>query len=200
MAKKLTKANLAVLATVVAATQGNTVAYTSPKDHAELVAQGFVEINAGMVDNDGNIATRATAKGIEMNGNTEQSNTGAGSQTPAAPKPTFTLEAAALPTVSGRGGGRDAIYPFDEMQVGQSFFVPASAERPDPAKSLASTVSSATRRYSEETGETRTDRNGNVVPKLRATRKFAIRARSAADEAKEGFNHGQNGARIYRIA
>jgi len=200
MAKSLNKKQLAVLAQVVAATQANTIVHTSAKDHGELVAQGLVEINASMVDDAGNIATRATAKGIEMNSNTNSNTDQTATQAAPKTKPSFQLENAALPTVAGRGGGRDAIYPFDEMQVGQSFFVPATADRPDPAKSLASTVSSATRRYSEETGETRTDRNGNTVPKLAPTRKFAIRARTAAQEAAEGFNHGQNGARIYRIA
>jgi hypothetical protein len=44
--------------------------------------------------------------------------------------------------------GRSAeTYPFADLQVGQGFFIPKTADREDPAKSMASTVSSAVARY-----------------------------------------------------
>src|SRR5579862_2092398 len=44
----------------------------------------------------------------------------------------------------GRGGaGAPQKYPFDSMNVGQSFFVPATEKVPHPEKSLGSTLSQA---------------------------------------------------------
>jgi hypothetical protein len=44
------------------------------------------------------------------------------------------------------GTGRASLYPFEAMSVGQSFFVPITAERPNPARSLQSTVSTINRK------------------------------------------------------
>ncbi len=93
------------------------------------------------------------------------------------------------------GGGAPKKYPFDQLEVNQTFFVAATAENPDPVKKLGSTVSSANMRFAVETGETKQvertvrgpgnkavkDGNGNnvretkTVPVYKATRKFAIR-------------------------
>ena len=71
---------------------------------------------------------------------------------------------------------RASIYPFDKLAVGQSFFIPATDERPDPAKSLASTVANASKRFAVPTGETKTSaRTGKEVQVLKYTRKFTIR-------------------------
>ena len=43
------------------------------------------------------------------------------------------------------GGGR-SLYPFGQMEVGQNFHVPVTDSKPDPCKSLASTVCAATKR------------------------------------------------------
>jgi hypothetical protein len=122
--------------------------------------------------------------------------------TPAAPKApkaplTFTLETGFTPAVPNRTGLRTSMYPFGTMEAGQSFFVPASAEHPDPAKSLASTVSAATRRYATEaknedgTVKTKAGRKpGNTVPVRINTKEFTIRAVEVG---------GVKGARIYRI-
>ena len=52
-----------------------------------------------------------------------------------------------------RGGGAPLKYPFDKMEIGQSFFVPVTAKHPDPVKSLGSTISSAKLRFAEVTGQ-----------------------------------------------
>lgn len=199
--KALTKAQLsAKLVEIVNATNAGQVVYTSAAEHGSLVSDGLVEINAGMTDANGNVATRATPKGIEsMNSTANQAAPAAAAAS--APKPTFALETAALPAISGRGRAGVETYPFEQMQVGQSFFVPASADKPNPAKSLASTVSSATKRYAEVIpGQTKANKKGEQVPALKETRKFVVRSRTAAAEAAEGFTHGQDGARVYRTA
>lgn len=38
-------------------------------------------------------------------------------------------------------------YPFDKMEVGDSFHIPATEDRPKPSRTLASTVSTASKKY-----------------------------------------------------
>lgn len=172
------------LGAIVAATNAGSFVYTSPEAHASALADGLVEVNPSMSNEAGELATRATAKGIEkMNA----SQTPAAAAAPAS-KPQFAIEdGIALAPVTGRGRGGET-YPFDQLQPGQSFFVPNTEAKPNVAKSLASTVSSATRRYAEEIpGETRVDRKGNTVPAIKETRKFVVRA-------------VEGGARVWRTA
>lgn len=84
-----------------------------------------------------------------------------------------------LPTIN-RGGDRDNLYPFDALEIGQSFFVPATETMPNPAKTLASTVSTATRRYKSAT----------------PARVFTIRANVFQ---VEGDSTTPKGARIWRV-
>ncbi len=116
------------------------------------------------------------------------------------------------------GGGAPKKYPFDQLELNQTFFVPVSAENADPVKKLGSTVSSANMRYAVETGETKQvertvrgpgnkavkDGNGNnvretkTVPVYKATRKFTIRPVSAGEKYGEWVAPA-NGALIGRI-
>lgn len=157
------------LAEIVAA--GARGLYTSSAIHGPLVKAGLVEINPSMTNEVGEIATRATQKGIEsMNPPI--------SFAPALAAPlVFAIEDnIAMPTVSGRGRGGN-VYPFDALNVGQSFFVPNTANKPNAAKSLASTVSSATSRYAEIVeGQFKTNKKGERVPVTRETRKFVVRS------------------------
>lgn len=86
-----------------------------------------------------------------------------------AEKPTFKLaDSVPLPAGGKRGSGKGkSIYPFEEMVVGQSFFIPATETVPNPAKSLASTATSATRRYDEKI----VDESGNPVMEATKARK-----------------------------
>jgi len=55
------------------------------------------------------------------------------------------------------GAGAPSKYPFADLNLGQSFFVANSeVEKGDAFKTLGATVSSANRRFSEETGEVKT--------------------------------------------
>jgi hypothetical protein len=85
-----------------------------------------------------------------------------------------------LPAIK-RGGMRAQMYPFDHLEIGQSFFVPVTETIPNPGKTLASTVSSATRRFKA---------NGRA-------RVFTIRANE--DEFPTATDKGRKGARIWRI-
>ena len=152
----------------------------------------------------GEIATRATQKGIDSlqsNGDntSEASEASTNSETAATEtgksqkvKTMFKIEDnIPVPTISGRGRGGN-VYPFDQLEVGQSFFVANSEDKPNATKSLASTVCSATARYAvpSEDGATKTNKAGETVPVMVETRKFVVRS---VEE------NGVKGARVWRM-
>lgn len=110
-------------------------------------------------------------------------------------KPMFKIESNVdIPAQTRRT--RTSAFPFDQLEVGQSFFVAATEDKPDPAKSLASTVNGANERHSEVIpGETVTNRKGNVVPARKPLRKFIVRA---VTEQQDGVE--VKGARVWRVA
>lgn len=173
-------------------------------DVLEMEKAGLVEHNPSMPDpNDPTaFATRATEQGKEkiMNDQTatEQTTTeqtqgaeGAGSNV-VKHVGGFAIMKVAIPTPK-----RASEYPFDELPAplnGEAFgfFVPATTDRPDPWKTLASTVSSASARYRDEVGkETRTVKGEKKeVAKFEYSRKFAV---------NKGEQNGVVGAWITRI-
>lgn len=157
-----------------------------------LLDQGLIEINKDDVVND-EAAARLTQKGQDGMPKQAPVNTGA------APSPSsFAIITNAIPPESKRGVGRQAgpsKYPFDQLEAGGSFFVAASAETPDPLKSMNSAVSNANNKYRVDTGTTeqveRTKRDGKkaaldaagnkiketvTVPVYNYPRKFIVRS------------------------
>ena len=205
-AGKKTAATVAVigLAEIVAA--GANGIYVPESVFTPLVEAGLVEINTAMTNEAGEVATRATQKGIDSlqpNGDntseaSEASEASANSETAATGKTEkvktmFQIENdVPVPAISGRGRGVN-VYPFAQLEVGQSFFVANDESKPNAAKSLASTVSSATARYAvpAEDGSTKTNKKGEVVPVMVETRKFVVR--SVEED-------GVKGARVWRTA
>ena len=193
-------ATVIVLAEIVAA--GANGLFTPAAVHGPLVEAGLVEINPAMVNEAGEIATRATQAGIEsldsgaivVDKATSEANSAiAETGKTEKAKTMFQIEdKIPVPAISGRGRGGN-VYPFKVLAVGQSFFVPNSESKPNAAKSLASTVSSATARYAvpAEDGSTKTNKKGEVVPVMVETRKFVVR--SVEED-------GVKGARVWRTA
>lgn len=146
--------NMAALAHIVAAGENGT--FGPMVEIKPLAEAGLVEVNEGNTDENGNVAVRATAAGIAKASEqpTETPVTSNKSNFEIAEVPADILTVANEKRRSSRGGGEK--YPFDALEVGKGFFVPATEKMPEPSKSLASTVSSATARYAEETGETET--------------------------------------------
>ncbi len=188
------------LAEIVAA--GANGLFTPVAVHGPLVEAGLVEINPAMVNEAGEIATRATQAGIESldsgaivvdKATTEANSAIAETGKTEKVKTMFQIEDnVPVPAISGRGRGVN-VYPFAQLEVGQSFFVANSESKPNAAKSLASTVSSAAARYAvpSEDGATKTNKKGEVVPVMVKTRKFVVR------RAEED---GVKGARVWRTA
>lgn len=154
MAKKLTAGDKSLLATIIAAMANADAPFhmATPAEVKNLVDNGMVETNNEITDGD-KVAVRATEKGQaeapapstnEGNNNTvTDTNTAANAASPFA-----IIEGAVLP--EGRAPRSSSVYPFETMNVGQSFFVPATEDKPNPAKSLASTISSANKRFSKD--------------------------------------------------
>lgn len=116
------------------------------------------------------------------------------------PAPSFEIETGYAPSAKAakRGGRRPDVYPFAILEVGQSFFVPSTAERPEPWKAMASTVNTAMVRYAvpkldPTTGQPvqRTNRKGKVVTDTVRSRVFVL---------EKSEKNGVPGARVFRTA
>jgi len=144
--------NMVALAAIVEAGEGGT--YGTEADLRPLSDAGFVEVNPDNTNEAGEFAVRATAAGIAKVAETAApAPVASKSNFAVADVPADIMTAANEKRRATRGGGEK--YPFDALEVGKGFFVEATAKMPEPAKSLASTVSSATSRYAEETEETK---------------------------------------------
>lgn len=178
-------------AAVTAMTTGQPYMAT-PSDMAPLLSDprgALVEFNDQVRDGD-KIAYRATPLGAQIHANggagAPQSQPAAWGTGPANPAPSNPQAQQGQQTTGQmmqfdtgiaipsprRGGKGSPVYGFEHMSVGHSFFVPSSNDNPNPAKRIASTVSSATKR---------------LDPK-----KFVVRS---VDETSQGRGKG---ARVWR--
>ena len=177
---KLTKAQKTLLEEIKNSAEG--FKYISQLDAEYLVEAGLIEVNSEMTDTEGNVAARAVSAEPETKKVTQVVNK-------------FEIESGIkIPEKQTRapGAGRASVYPFEHLEIGQSFFVPNSETMEDAYKAMSSTVSSANARYSEEIpGETKVNRKGNEVPATRPTRLF-INTRGEKD--------GVAGSRVFRVA
>lgn len=210
----------ALLGHIVAATNANSFVYTSAAQHAPLVAADLAIVNPAIVNpaDATQLATIATDAGKAYVANPPGASPAPGpwpqpgaapaaGGAPATPAPSnFTIiKGAALPEPKKFGsGGAQTVYPFETMEPGDSFFIPKTAERDNPAKSLASTVSSANLRYATEKSNPdgspmmRTTRKGNEVRAVEFTRQYIARSVKAG-VVYGAFTAPADGALIQRI-
>ncbi len=204
----LSKKNKAMLASI----GSGAVTHISKDDGMPLLEAGVVTVDTTQLDAAGNAYVALTDAGKSMvNGSAVSAPTSSG----------FEVMNVGLPPSKrkGRGGGGAPVkYPFDQLEIGQTFFVPASEKMPDPVKTLQSTVSSANMRYAVDTGEKKTvtrnkrgkknklvlDAAGNPIPETvevtvyRHTRKFSLRPIDAGVDYN-GWVAPANGALIGRV-
>lgn len=184
-----------MLSNLLAATLAGNFVFCEPADVADLLTNGLAEQNPTLMEGTA-LATRLTDAGIkyvnELSASTSQTTapTETTSAAPVAnsPAPTTTTAAQSFARASftlpaegsrKRREGADK-YPFDvlkapsEMPAGQvdAFFVAKSADVPDPAKTLRSACSAATRRYATVRGTK--VRNGKTVNDYNYVRKFEV--------------------------
>ena len=216
-APKKSAINMKLLASIANATEQS---YISKDDATPLLANDpvLIEVNTGMLDGNGNAAVRLTAAGAKLVADATPGTVATGEAPKASPYAIIS-NAVLPPSKRGnKGGGAPTQYPFADLEVGQSFFVPKSDKHPDPVKTLGSTVSSANMRYAVKTGETkevsRAKRgegnkavlvDGNKVmekvqvPVYKFERKFSIRG------VEKGKSYGEyvapaDGALIARVS
>ena len=207
--------NLELLGVIVAATNAGAFQYVSQADGQPLLDAGLIEINTGMVNDKGEAAARSTEKGNEMvNGGSNETAT----QSPASSG--FALITNAEPPKVTRKGGQKAKYPFEQMEIGNSFFVGNSQAKDGDAKStLDATVANWNEKYKEPTGETKTvtrvvrgkDRktvfnaDGSkqmetvTIPVKKSLRKFIARSVEAG-KVYGGFTAPENGVLVSRVS
>jgi hypothetical protein len=196
MAKSKKAQHADLLKSIVADTKSpQGYSLVDPNSVKDLVDAGHIEVNPTITDPSGKIAARATAALIATHEATQTAFT--------APKPVFELTGGIPLPEPKRGGKKTEEYPFSQMQVGQSFFVGVTAEYPKPWETFASTVSSATRRFSspDPSGATHKNRKGEDVPNMIAQRKFTLRqVIKGQTYPNSTFVEQADGARVYRIA
>lgn len=221
MAGKKSAINRDLLSLIVAATQNNSYHLVTKEEGEPLLTNkpALIIINPDIAEGDKR-AARATDDGIKLIMSEPQKPVAA--VTGAAPASPFAIVKGVVLPPSKRGvglhSGAPKQYPFDVMEIGDSFFVPVSEKHPNPVKTLGSTVSGANMRFAEKTGEmktvkravrgedrkAKTDPAGNKIveevslPKYKLTRKFEIR------EVKSGQMYGTytapgDGALIMRV-
>lgn len=208
MTFKLNKSALSVLAQVINASKTDSgfeyVVENAPAVKV-LIEAGLIEVNPTPegLNEAGERQARPTTAGVEyaatgefVAASADLNDTGAaGSGTDAKAvkaKPVLTIaKGIAIP---GRTRAPSAAkYPFEDMQIGDSFFIADSeVTNGDAYKTLTSTISGTNLRYSEATGETRPNRKdaSKTVEVRRPLRQYEHRRWTEED--------GTKGTRIWR--
>ena len=164
--------NLEVLRAVANATAANSVLYLTAADGKPLLDAGYITIDPANRDpEDANkIAASVTEAGVHALNGAKPAN-----HTPA--MSTFAVQKGGieLPKVERGfkkgvgGGGRDAKYPFETMEVGEFFFVANTAvKNGDAVKTLGSAAGSANQRFAVGTGEKETVQRAKRGPDHKA--------------------------------
>jgi hypothetical protein len=178
----------AIFASIVAATKANSFIYTTEAQR-EGIPANYIVTSTMAVDPTNTLAigTKATDEGVawfdsQNSGDSAPQTTAPKTNRPAAKFVVITATPGLLPEPKrGFGGGakREETYPFSQLEIGQYLVFPKTDAMPDPARALASTVSSASRRFSTETSQTKTRMVKGVqttFPVREYQRKFEIRA------------------------
>ena len=125
----------------------------------QLVKAGVIELNPDLTDSDGNVAARATEKGYkfidETYGEDIVMKHDIDKSTGLEHSGAFEIDSDVVVPMRTRnvGAGRKSTYPFEQLEVGQSFHIPATEECPNPVKSRASLVTIANNKYAKTNGE-----------------------------------------------
>lgn len=176
--------------------------FASPADIQVYIDAGTADINPAIKNpaNDTEVAVRATPKGLEQVGGTSA---GQPATAGASERPGIIRLKRPVSVLKRERRGATSRYPFDDLaeptgDEEDGFFVAATASRPEPWKTLASTVSTAQQRFSTKTGETPYQRKnketGELTTAMRATyvpnREFRL---------MESEHEGVKGAWVFRV-
>lgn len=178
----ITKKDMALLAVICAAMLADANApyhMATSKEVKNLVDNGLAETNTEIADGE-KFAVRATEKGVAENDASKNEGSSNMPDTEAPAASSFQIIQGTAPLTKKRARRASSTYPFDTMPVLGMFFVPATEDKSNPAKSMASTVSSANKRFATDSGNTKTvtsktyqlgadgkrakDANGKLIP------------------------------------
>lgn len=216
--------DLSTLQAVANASAANSVLYVTADIGKPLLDAGYISVDVNNRDpsDPSKVAAKITAAGASALA--QASNGTAQNHKPAMPSFNVIKGGIELPKVSrgfkkGQGGGgRDAKYPFETMDVNDFFFVADSAvSKGNAVKTLGSAAGSANQRFAQPTGEKETVQRAkrgtdhkavkgadgkNVmetveVEKKKYTKKFVVRP-VKANVAYGAFTAPANGAVIQR--
>lgn len=135
----------ALLALIAAADGGKL--YLTQDEGSAAFSAGMISVDTNDADSFGAIAATLTDAG--------KAALAADTSTAEQPKPAAAATASSfaiddgipMPARTSRGGSRESAYPFDALNVGQSFHIPKTEANPDPAMKIASSVSGARVKY-----------------------------------------------------
>lgn len=203
---KLSSFEKKTLAKVVEATNAGSFVYLCEAAYQPLVDAGLVEINPAMVNEEGEVATRAILANVSETIVEEKVEETINpviepTKTKENTKMSFEIESNIPLPVTKRGGKRESAYPFAALEVNQSFFIPASEKHPEPAKSLASTVSGATKRYDVlvfEADSTTPKMKEVTNPKTKEKRTVQETAHTRTFKIVADEKDGVKGGRVFR--
>lgn len=209
--------NNAINTSFILAIGNGTQTHISKDEGMPLVKAGLIDVDTERLDDKGNALVRLTEAGQKMFAQANATN----SDGTATGSLYAILSGVQLPVAKrgfSKGAGAPTQYPFDQLQLNESFFVPVSEKHSNPVKTLGSTVSAQNHKYSEETGEVKQverakrgkknravlDDQGNkimetVTVKVRKpVRKFSIRPVKAG-VAYGSWTPDKDGAVIARV-
>ena len=145
---------IALLQHIVTGTQSAAGYAFAPKAEAEKLFKAeptFITLDSTVTNGEGQI--KAVATQVAIDALTKHNTPGEAKpeeKKVVTPMNYEIVTLAELPPIL-RGGHKADSYPFDALNAypaeGHAFFVPATDAKPNPAKTLASTVASATKRY-----------------------------------------------------
>lgn len=216
---KLEQSAVDRLPEIVAATQEGSYIFAEAFDMGYLIENGLVECNETIRNpvNEEEVATRATQAGVEyvknivlaeIKSNEIASGFAEANTKAEAPKPerntkmSFEIENVALPASKRGGATRSSKYPFEVLEVDQSFFVPNTEKHPDMVKSMASAVTNAMKKYDvPDFNEDGTQKTKEItVPKTKEKRTIPATKHVRVFGIRPDTKDGVAGARIGRTA
>lgn len=184
---------LALLQRLIEATNSATgYIFGTKAEYKVLSDAGYAEFNEAVKDGN-KVAVRASPAGVAAFNEQSGGQANGGTSQPAPAASTFKItKGLQMPAIKRRvGEATGSKYPFDGMEVGDSFHVPNTDDLPNAAKSLASSVTAANMRYATKGEGTHKTPKGNDRPNYVYSRVYQIRAVGKDDPDGAG-------ARIWR--
>src|SRR5215217_441433 len=151
----LSAAHIATLTAISTALAANTAYHVSQADGADLVKNGFIEINPEMKDEAGNPAARLTDTGrAAVPADEAPANTTPATTSPALSAVSFVISTAAVLPDIKRGGGntkpRESKYPLKDIPLGGALFLAYPGISADDAKKLSKQFGSTVATFNKD--------------------------------------------------